>query len=183
MAEDLTGGLLLASPTLLDPNFARTAVVVCAHDDDGSLGLVLNRPTEIPVGDHLPGWVERLARPEVVFVGGPVQPETAVGLALRLADPPDGWTEIRGRLGLLDLSTPPGASAGHLEALRVFSGYAGWSPGQLEAEVAAGDWFPVPLQESDTFSESAASLWPDALRRQGGRLAWYAAYPPHPALN
>ncbi len=178
------GTLLVAGTGLFDPNFVRTVVLVCGRGDDGAFGIVLNRPTDIPVGDHLPGWVEQLARPEVVFVGGPVQPETAVGLArLRGSSVPPGFEPIAGPVGLIDLSNPPGDATGSLSSLRVFSGYAGWGPGQLEAEVEAGDWHPVPMERGDPFAEDPGSLWRSVLRRQEGSLAWYADFPPHPSLN
>jgi putative transcriptional regulator len=184
MSSVAVGTLLVAGTGLFDPNFIRTVVLICGRGDDGAFGIVLNRPTDIPVGDHLPGWVEQLARPEVVFVGGPVQPETAVGLArLRGSSAPVGFERVEGPVGLIDLSSPPGEATGHLSSLRVFSGYAGWGRGQLEAEVAAGDWHPVAAEAGDPFTADPGSLWRSVLRRQGGSLAWYADFPPHPSLN
>lgn len=183
--SDLTGTLLVAGPGMLDPNFAGSVVLVCRHDRDGALGLVLNRPTESPVGDFLPGWVERLADPAVVFVGGPVQPEVAVGVGrlLEPGDRPDGWMEIVEGLGLVDMGGSPAAAAGCLRSLRVFSGYAGWTEGQLEMEVATGDWLVVPSEGSDPFDPMPDGLRRAVLRRAGGALAWYADHPGDPSLN
>ena len=183
MEPSLKGRLLVAGPRLIDPNFYRSVVLVGAHDDDGSLGLVLNRPTDIDVGDHLPGGVERLSRPEVVFAGGPVQPETAIGLGRRGAGEPPGWSVITPEIGLVDLTRPPGDVVGDLEELRVFSGYAGWGPGQLEAELAGGDWVVVASEPGDAFSADPEAMWRDVLRRRGGRAALYGDFPLDPRLN
>lgn len=182
---DLTGTALVAGPGLADPNFARSVVLVLRHDDDGALGLILDRPSDVPVADHLPGWVEPLARPGVVFVGGPVQREAAIGLG-RLAagaDPPPGWEPMALGLGLVDLGSPPGESVGALAALRVYSGYAGWSRGQLDLEAATGDWIVVPVTGDDPFGDDPGTLRRRLLRRAGGAAAFYADAPADPGLN
>jgi putative transcriptional regulator len=185
MIELGIGVLLVAATRLIDPNFARTVILVCAHGDDGAVGLVLNRSSDVAVGDHLPGWVEQLAPPDVVFFGGPVQPETAIGLArLRPEEPPpDRWEPVAGSIGLLDLAASPGLLTGALAALRVFGGYAGWSAGQLEGEIGRGDWHIVELGDDDPFTSEPAGLWRRVLKRQPGPIAWYADYPPNPSLN
>ena len=183
MAGSLIGSLLVAGPRLIDPNFFRAVVLVCSHDGDGALGLILNRPTKVSVGDHLPGWVERLSRPEVVFIGGPVQSETAVGLGQRGSREPEGWSTVDNRVGLVDLTVAPGAIAGDLESLRVFSGYAGWGPGQLEAELETGDWVVAASLPGDGFDEDPEGLWRAVLRREGGRTAIYAEFPLDPSAN
>lgn len=183
MAEPLTGNLLVAGPLLIDPNFFRTVVLVCAHAEDGALGLVLNRPTDIAVGDHLPGWVERLAPPSVVFAGGPVQPETAIGLGRHRGPEPVGWTGVDGRVGLVDLSRAPGEVVGDIEALRVYSGYAGWGPGQLEDELLRNDWLVFPADACDPFLGDPGEAWRRVLKGSRGRAAWYADFPLDPRAN
>jgi putative transcriptional regulator len=145
---------------------------------------VLNRPTEAPVAEFLPGWSDHLADPPVVFVGGPVSPETAVGLA-RLQDPGsfEGWTPVAESVGLLDLSLPTGSIPVPIESLRVFSGYAGWGPGQLQTEIDDEGWFIVATEDHDPFRPDAVDLWRTALRRQSSRLRLYADFPPHPSYN
>ena len=186
--ESLKGRLLVAGPALIDPNFVRSVVLICLHDAEGALGLVLTRPTALAVGEPLPGWVERLAPPEVVFLGGPVQNEVAVGLAsLQPAaagrEDSDRWTPITDRLGLLDLSAPPGDEVGDLEQLRVFAGYAGWSAGQLDFEVSSTDWFVLEAEPGDPFTAQPGGLWRRVLHRQGGATAFFADFPPNPSLN
>ncbi len=182
---DLTGHLLVAGPALIDPNFSRTVVLVCHHDEHGALGIVLNRPSDMAVGEVLPGWVERLSDPPVVFLGGPVQNEVAIGLGRLLegAPVPEPFEDIGGGVGLVDLGGSPGEAAGTYEALRVYSGYAGWSEGQLELELATGDWMVTPAVPSDPFTADPERLRRSVLRRAGGPLAWYADYPVDPGLN
>ncbi|MBU1225669.1 MAG: YqgE/AlgH family protein [Actinobacteria bacterium] len=183
MADSLIGGLLVAGPRLIDPNFFRTVVLLCGHDDDGALGLVLNRPTDLAVGDYLPGWVERLTRPEVVFAGGPVQPDTAIGLGRRSSAAPAGWSQVAGDLGLVDLTMAPAAVVGDISALRVFAGYAGWGPGQLEAEILTGDWVLAGGDPGDGFGSDPDGLWRTVLLRKGGAAALYANFPIDPHAN
>jgi putative transcriptional regulator len=182
----LAGQLLVAAPGLVDPNFARTVVLVLHHDEQGGLGLVLNRPTGMPVSEPLPQWVDLAAEPPVVFVGGPVSPGSAICLALR--EPGSGpdprqpslepWRPVLGdRLGTLDLNADRDQAGSGLSALRVFAGYAGWGPGQLDSEVERGGWLVVGAEESDAMTGQPADLWKTVLRRQGGELAILAAYP------
>ncbi len=183
MDIDLSGRLLVASPRLADPNFYRTVVLMCAHDDDGALGVVLNRPSESPVAEFLPDWAPLAADPGVVFVGGPVSPEVAVGVAEAAGPrpPSEGWTTVSGPLGMIDLAVSP-AELG-VDRARVFSGYAGWGAGQLEGEIARGDWFVVESAPGDGFAAEPEGLWVRVLRRQPGRLALWSTFPPNPAFN
>lgn len=168
------GRLLVASPRLLDPNFYRSVVLLVEHDDDGTLGLVLNRPTESPVGEHLPDWSSFVSDPGVVFIGGPVQPD--VGVALARADGSRGLPGAR----LIDLTAGPDGVQG---VVRVFAGYAGWAPGQLASEIEEGGWLVVDAEPADVFRPDPGRLWTDVLRRQPGRISWLANFPQDPRLN
>jgi putative transcriptional regulator len=178
MAEDrLAGRLLVASPVLLDPNFVRAVVLLLQHDEEGAVGVILNRPTEEPVERHLPEWTNHLEEPPVVFLGGPVEPSVAIGVA-RTDTPADA--ELPG-VDLVDLGSDP---AGQLDGgVRVFSGYAGWGAGQLEDELAEGAWLVLNAWAEDVFSEQPEDLWSQVLRRQGGRIAMLATFPFDPSLN
>ena len=188
-SEVLAGRLLVATPMLGDPNFRRTVVLVVEHEpEQGTLGVVLNRPTKVPVGQVLEPWTELATDPSVVFTGGPVSPTSALALAhVPGTDEPVGWHPLEGpavaRLGLVDLDAPPGLLAAAIVSLRVYTGYAGWSAGQLQAEIEEGAWYVLPAEPSDAFCAEPGQLWPAVLRRQGGELAYVATYPDDPGLN
>jgi putative transcriptional regulator len=184
MPEDLTGHLLVASPSLKDPNFERSVVLLITHEPSGALGVVLNRATEVQVEDVLDGWQAFAAQPQVVFEGGPVQPEAAICLArVRPGTSPDGFSRVEGVVGTVDLSADPDALGGSLDRLRVFAGYAGWDADQLESEIAQGAWLVLDALPGDAFVSQPEDLWQMVLRRQGGMLAALAFYPADPSLN
>jgi putative transcriptional regulator len=178
------GKLLLAGPNLLDPNFFRSVVLVLDHDDQGAFGLVVNRRSEIPLIDVLERWAP-YARPDsYVYLGGPVAPEA--GFALARASSPDvtGVSSLRGGWAVVDLEADPTIVGPELSRLRIFSGYAGWAPGQLDAELdAQGGWIVVDALADDPFCDDADDLWSAVLRRQRGPLARLANYPLEPRLN
>lgn len=180
MAEtSLTGRLIVATPPLLDPNFRRCVVLLLHHGSDGALGVVLNRPSEVAVAVTLEDWDRLAARPSVVFVGGPVESNAVIGLGCRREDVPvEGWTHVTGMLGMLDLSRSPDELG--VDEIRLFAGHAGWAPGQLEAEVAAGSWYVVEAEPRDAFCSHPTDLWRHVLRRQGGI---YRTIPRDPSLN
>jgi putative transcriptional regulator len=184
------GRLLVATPLLGDPNFRRTVILVVEHEEvQGTLGVVLNRPTEIPVGQVLDQWTDLVTDPPMLFSGGPVARNSALALAMVPgSDEPAGWRALDGapalaRLGLLDLDTPPGVLEQAIQSLRVYAGYAGWSPGQLESEIGEGAWHVVAAEPGDIFAPDPDALWRTVLRRQEGDLAFLATYPDDPGLN
>ena len=189
-AESLGGRLLVATPLLGDPNFRRTVILIVEDEpEEGTLGVVLNRPTEVQVGQVLESWTDLVTGPTVVFKGGPVSPNSALALALtRGEDEPLGWRSLDGsammsRIGLVDLGAPPELLAGGITSLRVFAGYAGWGPGQLRAEIEEGAWYVLAGEPTDAFLADPERLWPEVLRRQGGEFAIVATYPDDPMLN
>lgn len=189
-AESLSGRLLVATPLLGDPNFRRTVILIVEDEpEEGTLGVVLNRPTEVQVGQVLESWTDLVTGPSVVFRGGPVSPNSALALALaRGDDEPLGWRSLEGsdltsRIGLVDLEAPPELLADGIASLRVFAGYAGWGPGQLQAEIEEGAWYVLAGEPADVFLAEPERLWPEVLRRQGGEFAIVATYPDDPLLN
>ncbi|MFI6704111.1 YqgE/AlgH family protein [Streptomyces sp. NPDC050509] len=182
--SSLTGRLLVATPSLADPNFERAVVLLLDHDDEGSLGVVLNRPTPVGVGDILEPWGGLAGDPGVVFQGGPVSLDSALGLAVIPGDEgPLGWRRVHGAIGLVDLETPPELLARALGSLRIFAGYAGWGPGQLEGELREGAWYVVESEPGDVSSPRPENLWRAVLRRQRSGLAMVATYPDDASLN
>lgn len=184
--DPAAGRLLVATSALVDPNFARTVVLLLDHDADGSLGVVLNRPSPVTVRSVLPDWAESVDPPEVLFEGGPVSPDAALAVACvpETGGPdPIGFRRLFGVAGILDLDTPPPVVVSAMTRLRIFAGYAGWGTGQLEAEVAEGSWYVVKATTSDMFVAEPSGLWSSVLRRQPGELAWMSTKPLDPSLN
>jgi putative transcriptional regulator len=188
--ESLTGQLLAATPLLGDPNFRRTVILIVEDDPaEGTLGVVLNRPSEVPLDQVLEAWTELVTGPPVVFRGGPVSPNSALALALACGeDEPLGWRSLEGsplmaRVGLVDLEAPPELLADGITSFRVFAGYAGWGAGQLQGEIDEGAWYVLAGEPADAFIAEPERLWPNVLRRQGGDLALIATYPDDPVLN
>ena len=185
MTEVRAGSLLVATPALQDPNFVDSVVLLLDIDDDGALGVILNRPTALAVGEVLDPWSGSVASPDVLFEGGPVSPDAALAVAwLRdQSDVPVGFREVTGRLGLLDLDTPPELVEGALLGLRIFAGYAGWGLEQLVGEIDEGAWYVVDAEAGDAFRTETEGLWRDVLRRQPGELAWHSTRPADPDQN
>ncbi|MFE6667709.1 YqgE/AlgH family protein [Streptomyces sp. NPDC057697] len=182
--SSLTGRLLVATPALADPNFDRAVVLLLDHDEEGSLGVVLNRPTPVGVVDILTAWAGLTGEPDVVFQGGPVSLDSALGVAVIPGDEgPLGWRRVYGAIGLVDLEAPPELLAAALGSLRIFAGYAGWGPGQLETELNEGAWYVVESEPGDVSSPRPEHLWRAVLRRQRSELAMIATYPDDPSLN
>ena len=161
---ELSGKLLVALPVLVDPNFDRTVVLLLSHGAEGAIGVVLNRPSTTDLDDPLPRWSDVAADPAVVFVGGPVEPE----MAIALGQDDDG-------VGTIDLEGDPALLT--VRRVRVFAGYAGWSPGQLEDELVEGAWAVCDSQPDDAFRADADDLWYTVLRRQSGAISRLALLP------
>ncbi|MFZ0664524.1 MAG: YqgE/AlgH family protein [Acidimicrobiales bacterium] len=184
--SELIGRLLVASPRLSDPSFNRTVVFVLDHNPAGALGLVLNRPTHVPVDEILAQWHEQAlkALPAVIFSGGPVSPSAVIGLVRgSRGNEPAGWHHVLGGVGTIDLSVHPDDQPTGLEGARLFSGYAGWESEQLDDEIGEGAWFLIDAVEGDLLTDQPDSLWHDVLQRQGGDLGLLANYPPSPSVN
>ncbi len=177
----LTGQLLVASPGLHDPNFRRTVVLVTEHSGEGAAGLVLNRPTEAEVSDVVPQLESLVDDGDLVYMGGPVQPNGVLVLG-EFLDPTDAAVPLFGSLGFPSLELPE-------EVLplttrrRIFAGYAGWGSGQLEDELAREDWILEEAQNDDAFTEAPDELWADVLRRKGGIYELVARMPEDPSVN
>jgi len=176
----LQGKLLVSSPSLHDPNFRKTVVLIAHHDDDGAMGLVLSRPSDVsgvtaaPALDGLPG------AEDPVFVGGPVEP-TALMVLAEFVDVDEAAAPIFGRLGFMPADAEPNDLS--IQRLRIFAGYSGWSSGQLESELAEPAWLVVDAEPDDAFAEDPDELWRSVLRRHGGPLRLMEQMPYDPGLN
>jgi putative transcriptional regulator len=181
------GSALVAAPGLRDPNFHRTVVLIIEHRSSGTLGVVLNRPSDVPVREVLPSWGPHTTVPQALYVGGPMEQRAALCVAALPAgmdaDSTEGMIRVRGSLALVDLDADPDLMAPQLRGLRVFAGYAGWDSGQLTGEIDRGDWVVVPALADDVLAPPDTDLWGRMLRRQGMPLALLATYPIDPTWN
>jgi putative transcriptional regulator len=177
----LAGSLLIAGPQLWDPNFRRAVVLVGHHDDEGAVGVVLNRVTEHRVAEAAPPLAPLVAEGDRLFIGGPVQPEAAVVVA-DFERPEVAEVIAFGSIGFLPQEVEADG-LGPLRRARVFAGYAGWGPGQLEAELGEGSWLVEPATPDDVFTGRPESLWRAVVRRKGPRYELMATMPEDPSLN
>jgi putative transcriptional regulator len=181
MNESLRGRLLIASPALIDPNFRRTVVLVVAHDEDGAVGLVLNRPTDTEVAEAVPELTELVEPEAVVSIGGPVQNEAVVVLA-EWDDLEEAGAIVFDDVGLMGSEADSDDVGAATRRVRVFAGYAGWGGGQLEAELEESSWVLEAAGAEDIFGDER-DLWGSVLRRKGGAFKLVATMPEDPSLN
>lgn len=179
--DSLGGSLLIAGPGLWDPNFRRTVVLIGHHDEDGAVGIVLNRRTELEVAEAAPPLTDLVEPGARLFVGGPVQPQAAVVVA-DFEHPEHAQVVAFGSIGFLPDDADAG-SIGELRRARVFAGYAGWGAGQLERELEEGSWIVEPAMEYDVFTDAPAELWSAVLRRKGPEYRLVATMPLDPSTN
>lgn len=184
--DHVTGRLLVATPLTCDV-FERSVVLVLHHDEEGAHGLVLNRPLEATVDVVLPDWQPFVTAPGVLFQGGPVGTDTAMGLVSvpghEKDDAPLGTQLLFGGIGVVDLDAPAPLVVPELAAFRIFVGYSGWAPGQLDTEIAQGSWYVVPREPRDAFHDGADDLWREVLLRQRSSLSWVTTWTSEPGRN
>ena len=180
MSQFCARKLLVATPLIGEGNFERTVVLRLEHTADGAIGLVLNRPSELAVAKLLSGW-ENVGG--VLFSGGPVSPESLIGLAREWPGGTEmGWTRLIGDIGSVNLSL--GASQlGGGTGPRLFFGCAGWKADQLEGELDSGAWFVVDPEPGDVLTDNPEGLWSAVLARQPNELSWFANYPDNLRAN
>jgi putative transcriptional regulator len=174
--------LLVAVPELVDPNFVRAVVLMLEHTDDGALGVILNRPRLVGGAEAVPHWADRLAYPARLHDGGPVSTDSVIGLGRGPVGSFEGLSPLVGRVGVVDLHRDP-AELPEIDEVRLFAGYAGWSAGQLEAELAAGGWLVADAHEEDARSGDPDGLWRNVMGRQDGMAALLRDYPDDASLN
>jgi putative transcriptional regulator len=179
--ESLKGHLLIAGPGLVDPNFWRAVVLVGEHSEEGALGVVLNRSSETPVAEAVPELALLADDIGAVHVGGPVQPSAVVVLA-DFVDASDAESLVLETIGFLPSEVDP-IALGELRRARVYVGYSGWGPGQLDGELEEGSWIVEPARPEDVFTNDPDGLWSAVLRRKGGPFGILASMPPDPSRN
>ena len=177
------GRLLVAAPPLTDPNFDRTVVFMLDHNEGGALGLVINRPSE-DLDIEIDAWMHLLSPAGQFFSGGPVDSSALIGLGLVPTTTPDGQViESVECIEPVDLDEDPTTMSTPPTKVRIFHGYAGWGPQQLDGELEMGAWIVLSAQASDVFTNDPDDLWRAVLARQRGEVAWLADCPADPGLN
>jgi putative transcriptional regulator len=180
--DSLKGQLLLASPALFDPNFRRTVILVTEHTEEGAAGLVLNRRSKTAVAEAVPDLVPLVPDEALVYVGGPVQQEAVLVLA-EFDDPDDAAMLVVDDIGFVPGDGDFDLLAGATRRARVFAGYAGWGPGQLEAELEESSWIVEGTEGFDLFLEPEVDVWGTVLRDKGGIYRVLALMPEDPSQN
>ncbi|MDG2113519.1 MAG: YqgE/AlgH family protein [Actinomycetota bacterium] len=173
--------LLVATPRLDDPNFKRTVVLLVEHTDEGSVGVVLNRPSPLSVSEVLPSWGHRCGAGASLLLGGPVEPEAMLAVA-PVGPDDDNCVPIGDRLGLIDLSADPSGFAEAVDPILIFIGYAGWGAGQLDMELREGAWWVFDSDPGD-LSADPSELWHVVLARQSSAATMLREHPDDPSLN
>jgi putative transcriptional regulator len=157
-------------------------VLVCQHTDEGALGLVLNRRGELVVGEVAPELAGLMGEDTVIDSGGPVQPDALLVLG-EFEDPSYAGLQVVGAVGLMGDGREISDLASVTRRARAFAGYAGWGPGQLDAELERDDWFVAPAGIDDIFNPDAEELWRRVLERKGGHFVLVARMPIDPSVN
>jgi len=177
----LKGHLLISSPSLHDPNFRHTVVLIGHHDGESAAGIILNRPTELAVADATPPLAELAGHGAKLFEGGPVEPQQPV-LVAELKGSAQLDLPIFENIGFLTDELDEVVRASVLQA-RIFAGYSGWGAGQLEAELQGDAWIIEPARATDVFTDDPGSLWRRVLERKGGVYRRVAMLPKDPRVN
>jgi len=166
------GIILVSHPAMEAPNFRQTVVLIIDHNPTGSLGLVLNRPTDILLSQTLPDVAALKGTTHRLFIGGPVA-ANRMTMLVRLKEPPAGVASVVGEIyvgGSPDMLERLISQPQPTEAFRVFAGVAGWAPNQLAFELHQGAWATLPADAADIFDKDPDSLWPDSLKRLQGPM-------------
>jgi putative transcriptional regulator len=181
----LAGRVLVASPILRDPNFIRSVIYLCAHDENGALGVVLNRPNPVALEEVMPRWSPAAAEPASLFGGGPVELDSAIALGWMTAeDPGDGaFAVVEDPIAMVDLTHDVDEVTERLGALRIYLGYAGWAAEQLEDEISEGAWHVTDARPGEVFTVAPHRLWFEIVRRQRGGIAMWSTFSDDPRMN
>jgi len=177
------GRLLISEPFLPDPNFERTVVLICEHNDEGSFGFVINKPSILKLGEVM----ESLKNlDDTVFVGGPVQQDTlhflhrnsALVNAVKIRDEIYWGGDFESLVSMVETFQVKPAD------IRFYLGYSGWGPGQLESELKEDSWIVCDFVSDELlFDTKPDMIWKKALDNMGGRFSVYSNYPVDPRMN
>jgi len=171
MVKPSTGKFLIASRQLLDPQFAETVVLLIEYNQRGAMGIIINRPSELKLSAVLPEIQVLGERPDTIYLGGPVAKNQLL-LLIRTSSPPEGSRLVFEDIHVSSsqavikrmIKNPEGE-----ERFRVYAGYAGWAPGQLDNEIATGGWHVLRADAETVFDKSASEIWPDLIHRSSAQ--------------
>lgn len=185
MAHQSTAGrLLIATPVIADGTFEQSVIFMLHHDPVGALGVIINEPSGLSVAGLLPRWEDLASPPAKIFVGGPVEANGFIGVGRCRGGAPEGAVTVPDSdLATIDLDGDPALAGAGIDRLRIFRGYSGWAPHQLDSELSAGAWFTVDAMADDMWSATPETLYEQVLLRQRGELRWFANAPTDPSLN
>jgi putative transcriptional regulator len=179
--ESLRGRLLIANGSLFDPNFRQTVILLIEHTEEGAVGVILNKPGRVSVAEAAPAFVALAPPTDPIFIGGPVQRDAALVLA-EVLDPQVLSSVVVDHIGILG-QEPDEPHPEGIAQTRIFAGYAGWGPGQLENELKESSWIVSDATVADVFSDDPETMWSELLRRKGGSFAMLATMPYDPSHN
>lgn len=184
MAHQSTAGqLLIATPAIGDGTFDQSVIYMLHHDPVGALGVIINQPSEIVIDELLPRWSDLANEPSVIFIGGPVEPNGFIGVGRSIPDIAPGDLDetaatVPGTdLVTVDLDADPALTSAYIDRLRIFRGYSGWAPHQLDTEISSGAWFTVPAVDNDMWTADPDEIYESVLLRQQGTMRWFANAP------
>lgn len=181
------GMLLVAAPGMLSDEFNRSVVLIIEHNEHLTFGVNLASRSDLAVFNVMPDWLPAVAKPQALYIGGPLNQQSVVGLAMTKAgvdmDEAPQLNRLANRLAHVDLRAEPGDIAGLVEGMRLFAGYAEWAPGQLDEEIERGDWYITPALPTDVIVPGRTDLWGEVMRRQQAPLPLFSTFPADLADN
>jgi putative transcriptional regulator len=179
-ARPAKGRFLVASRSLSDPNFAHAVVLLLVYEESGAMGVVINRPSHIPLASALPELDELRRRADPVFFGGPIALDAALMLVRSTARPRDAQAIVKDVYlsGSRAVLRQAARGAGKRNRLRVYAGHAGWGAGQLDQEIGRGDWVVTEADAASIFELSPDDVWPRLIEHVSGQ--WTRAPLPAP---
>ena len=179
--EPEPGMLLVAAPGMLSDEFNRSVVLVIEHNEHLTFGVNLASRSDLAVFNVMPDWLPAVAKPQALYIGGPLNQQSVVGLAMTKAgvdmEQAPQLNRLANRLAHVDLRAEPGDIADLVEGMRLFAGYAEWAPGQLDDEIERGDWYVTPALPTDVIVPGRTDLWGDVMRRQQAPLPLFSPFP------
>ncbi|MGD7002538.1 YqgE/AlgH family protein [Corynebacterium halotolerans] len=175
------GMLLVAAPGMMSGDFTRSVIMLIEHSPQMTFGVNLTARSELAVFNVMPEWLPAVAKPQALYIGGPLNQQSVAALGVTKAginiDEHPQIHRLAPRLVHVDMRSNPDEVTPLVEGIRMFAGYAEWAPGQLEEEIEFGDWYVTPALPSDVIAPGRVDLWGDVMRRQQMPLPLFSTFP------